>query len=114
MNNNPIFEIISKFLGGQTFGNQFFNNQNINNEKNQNPAFNNYPFEAYQNNNVQDSSFNTNTNNNQFENIMPMLLSILGKNSSLSSLTNIFKTNSTDNQNIKKEDNKNPPGEILL
>ena len=77
-----------------------------------NPSFSNYPFEAFAQNNISGQS-----NSNPFanlingeNNILPLLMSMLGKGGDVSK---IFSQNNQKKEEVKKE-STSPKDEILL
>lgn len=80
------------------------NNQmgNVNTQNTNNPSFSNYPTEAFNQSNQ--------TSNNMDNNLLPLLMSMLGKGGDLSK---IFTQNTNKKEEVKKE-STSPKDEILL
>lgn len=99
--NNNIFNLL-KLMNA-------FNQPQNNQTNNQNPSLNNFPNEAYNQNIHPQNNINQFSSDN---NILPLLMSMLGKNGDLSK---IFTQNTTkkEKEEIKK-DSSSPKDEILL
>ena len=112
---NSIFELL-KMFGGSTQP-PTSSTQNF-----QNPAYSSYPKDAYnQNNNLQNSNSETNLNTSfSFQNIMPMLMSMMGKNGNVSQIMELLtkpKSQQQENQDCSSSNNINatpPKDEVLL